>query len=283
MEESKPVITPVGAHFKLKSLTAEEWENHKHLMDTTPYASAVGSLMYAMIGTRPDLGFTVGLVSRFMSKPTREHWEAVKWVMWYLQGASEVCLHFTKSDQFEVEGFCDYDYATDRDKRRSVTGYVFQVGGNIVRWRSVLQHVVALSTTEAEYMVLSEATREGLWLREFCCELGFNSQFFRLHCDSQSAICLAKNAVHHERTKHVVNKIHFIRDIVDFGLVKIHKIHTTLNLADMLTKGLPGNAFEKYLETLGSLPDQCRTYFEMVLLFKPSHQRSTYIHREKKS
>ena len=132
-------------------------------------------------------------------------------------------------------------------------------------------------------MALTEAAKEGKWLMMICSELGFNFKSYKLYCDAQSAICLAKNAVHHERTKHVVNKIHFIRDIVDFGLVKIHKIHTTLNLADMLTKGLPGNAFEKYLETLGSLPDQCRTYFEMVLLFKPSHQRSTYIHREKKS
>lgn len=140
-----------------------------------------------------------------------------------------------------MEGFSDSVYSTDRDKRRSITGYVFQVGGNTISWRSALQHVVALS----------EATREGLWLREFCCELGFDSQFFRLHSDSQSAICLAKNAVHHDKTKHVANKIHFIRDIVDFGLVKIHKIHTTLNPADMLTKGLPGNTFEKCLVTLG--------------------------------
>ena len=170
MEDSKPVVTPVGSQFKLKSLTLEEWERQKHLMDTTPYASAVGSLMYAMIVTRPDLGFAVGLVSRFMSKPSREHWEAVKWVMRYLKRASEVCLYFTKNDQFQVEGFCASDYSTDRDKRRSVTGHVFQVGGNTVSWRLALQHVVALSTTEAEYMALSEATKEGFWLREFCCE-----------------------------------------------------------------------------------------------------------------
>ena len=197
-----------------------------------------------MIGTRPDLGFAVGLVNRFLSKPSREHWKAVKWVMRYLQGASKVCLHFTKNDQFEMEGFCDSDYSTDHDKRRSVMGYVFQVGGNTVSWRSTLQHVVPLSTTEVEYMALSEATKEQLWLREFFCELG-------LHCDSQSAICLAKNAVHHDRTKHVANKFHFIRDIVDFGLVKIHKIHTTLNPTDLLTKGLPENAFKKCLVTLG--------------------------------
>ena len=165
--------------------------------------------------------------------------------------ASEVCLTFTKSGHFEIEGFSDSDYSTDLDKRRSVTGYVFQVGGNTVSWRSTLQHVVALSTTEAEYMASSEATKEGLWLREFCGELGFNSECFKLNCHSQSAICLAKNSVHHDMTKHVANKIHFIRDIVDFGMVKILKIHTSLNPADLLTKSLLGGAFEKLLVTLG--------------------------------
>lgn len=128
---------------------------------------------------------------------------------------------------------------------------MFKVGGNTVSWRSTLQHVVALSTTEAEYMALSEATKEGLWLREFCDELGFDSEFFKLHCDSQSAICLVKNPVHHDRTKHIARKIHFVRDIIELGLVKVLKINTSLNPADMLTKTLPGSAFEKCLETLG--------------------------------
>ena len=109
-----------------------------------------------------------------------------------------MCLKFSKSGHFEIEGFSDSDYSADLDKRRSVTGYVFRVGGNTVSWRSSLQHVVSLSTTEAEYMALSEATKEGLWLREFCSELGFDSESFKLDCDSQSAICLAKNSVHHD-------------------------------------------------------------------------------------
>ena len=100
-------------------------------------------------------------------------------------------------------------------------------------------------------MALSEATKEGLWLREFCDELGFDSEFFKLHCDSQSVIFLAKNLVHHDRTKHIARKIHFIRDIIELGLVKVLKIHTSLNTTDMLTKTLRGSAFEKCLVTLG--------------------------------
>lgn len=102
-----------------------------------------------------------------------------------------MCLTFTKSGHFDIEGFRDSDYSTDLDKRRLVTGYVFKVGGNTISWRSCLQHVVVLSTTEAEYIALSEATMEGLWLRKFCSELGFNSEFFKLHCDSHHVVVLS--------------------------------------------------------------------------------------------
>ena len=117
-------------------------------------------------------------------------------------------------------------------------------------WRSTLQHFVALSTTEAEYMALTETAKEGIWLKIFCSELGFKSESFKLNCDSQSAICLAKSPVHHDRTQHFENKVHFIRDKVEDGSAKVQKIHTSLNPADMLTKSLPGNNFERCLVTL---------------------------------
>ncbi|CAA7036548.1 unnamed protein product [Microthlaspi erraticum] len=213
-------------------------------MDNVPYASAVGSLMYAMIGSRPDLAYAVGVISRFMSSPSRDHWTAVKWVLRYLRGASKAKLTFTKNERFRVEGFCDSDYATDLDRRRSVTGFIFKVWGNTVSWRSNLQSVVALSTTEAEYMALTSATKEAIWLKGICEELGFDAGAVMIHCDSQSALALAKNAVHHERTKHIATKFHFIRDIVADGIIKLYKIHTSRNPADFLTKALPGPKFE---------------------------------------
>ena len=116
MEFCKPVVTPSNCQFKLRSLTDKEWVVKAKEMDSVPYASVVGSLMHAMVGSRPDLAFAVGLVSRFMSKPSQEHWGAVKWIIRYLQRASEVCLTFTKSGHFEIEGFSDSDYSTDLDK-----------------------------------------------------------------------------------------------------------------------------------------------------------------------
>ena len=97
-----------------------------------PYASAVGYLMYAMVGTRPDIAHAVGVVSRFMGNPGREHWEAVKWILRYVKGTTDYGLWFTKNTEFKVEGYCDADFASDRDRSRSVTGYLFEVGGNTI-------------------------------------------------------------------------------------------------------------------------------------------------------
>lgn len=244
MQDVKPVTTPTSAQFKLRSLTDKEWKIEEQYMENIPYASAVGSLMYAMVRSRPDLGFAVGFVSRFMSKPSREHWSAVKWVLKYLRGASDLNLTFKKDSKFIIEGFSDSDYATDQDRRRSVTGYAFKIGGNTVSWKSCLQSVVALSTIEAEYMALHEAAKESIWLRGLCNELGFKQTSATIHCDSQSAIALARNPVYHERTKQIDTKFHFIRDLVEAGDVILQKIHTNLNPADFLTKTVPGPKFQ---------------------------------------
>lgn len=241
---SKPVQTPMGCHFKLSSTKEEDRAEKESEMRHIPYSSAVGSIMYAMVGSRPDIAHAVGLVSRFMSSPNTEHWNAVNWILRYLKGSSNYKLTFKKSDKFEVKGYCDSDYAADLDRRRSITGYAFQVGGNTVSWRSGLQHIVALSTTEAEYMALAEATKEALWLKRITCELGFPQKSVEIFCDSQSAICLAKNSVFHERTKHIQTRYHFIRDVIADGDLVVTKIDTKINPADILTKSLPVKKFE---------------------------------------
>ncbi|CAA7038049.1 unnamed protein product [Microthlaspi erraticum] len=245
VDEAKAVSTPIGAHFKLAAIQEEDESACE-----VPYCNAVGSIMYAMICTRPDVAYAIGLVSRFMSNPGNVHWTAIRWLLKYLKGMQDKKLVFTKGSDFRVEGFSDSDYAGDKDRRRSITGYVFRVGGNVVSWKSNLQQVVALSTTEAEYIALSEAVKEGIWLRGLVEELGFKQEATDIWCDSQSAICLAKNNVFHERTKHVAVKYHFIRDETEVGTVKIQKIPTERNPADMLTKVIPVQKFEKALALL---------------------------------
>ena len=130
----------------------------------------------------------------------------------------------------------DSDYEGDLDRCRSTTGYVFRIHGAPVSWRSMLQATVALSTTEAEYMAMAEGVKEALWLWGLLDDLGIEQENVNLWCDSQSAIHLAKNQVHHARTKHIDVRYHFVRDVIEEGDISLMKVHTNENPADVLTK-----------------------------------------------
>eukprot|EP00253_Pinus_taeda_P028281 PITA_28281 len=187
MHNAKPVSTPFASHFKLRKEMCPKTQEDMDYMSKVPYASAVGSLMYAMVCTRPDIAHAVGVVNRYMNNPGKEHWMAVKWILRYLK-----------------------DMAGDRDNRRRTTRYVFIVGGIAVSWVSKIQSVVALSPTELEYVSAEEASKEMIWLQRFMGELGKEHDMGTLYSDSQSAIHLEKNSAFHSRTKHIQLKYHFI-------------------------------------------------------------------------
>src|SRR4029450_12534750 len=149
-------------------------------MAKVPYASAIGSLMYAMVCTRPDIAHAVGAVSRFMANPGKRHWEAVKWILRYLRGTTDRCLCFRKGD-LRLQGFVDADFAGEVDHKRSTTGYIFTMGTTTVSWVSQLQKIVALSTTEAEYIAVTEASKEMIWLQGLLTELGLRQVKNVLH------------------------------------------------------------------------------------------------------
>lgn len=159
-------------------------------------------------------------------------------------------LTFRKEGQFVVKGYCDADYGSDLDKRRSITGMVFTVGGNVISWRSSLQKVIALSTTEAEYIALCEASKEAIWLRGLINELGFDQDQVEFYCDSQSAIALSRNPVHHEKTNHVDVKYNFVRELVSEKFINVVKIATQYNPADIFTKVLPVGKMREALRFL---------------------------------
>uniref|UniRef100_A0A3Q7HRQ0 Reverse transcriptase Ty1/copia-type domain-containing protein n=1 Tax=Solanum lycopersicum TaxID=4081 RepID=A0A3Q7HRQ0_SOLLC len=165
MSSSKPIDTPSAANIHLTAMFAPQSEEEKEYMSRVPYASAVGSLMYAMVWTRPDLAHAVSVVSKFMGQPGKEHWQAVKRIFRYLRGTSDVGLIYGGDTQCLVSGYSDSDYAGDVDTRRSMNGYVFTLGGSVVSWKATLQPTVTSSTTEAEYMALTEAAKEGIWLK----------------------------------------------------------------------------------------------------------------------
>ncbi|KAL5831285.1 hypothetical protein ACOSQ4_016639 [Xanthoceras sorbifolium] len=235
MQDAKPVSTPLGVHFRLSKEQSPKTEEERTHMAKVPYASAIGSLMYAMVCTRPDIAQAVGAVSRYMNNPGKIHWEAVKWILRYLRGTTNKTLCFKGGDT-TLTGYVDADLAGNVDIRKSTTGYVYTLGGTAVSWVSQLQKIVALSTTEAEYVAVTEASKEMVWLQSFLEELGKKQEDNVLYCDSQSAIHLAKNPSFHSRTKHMQLRYHFIRSLLEDGILKLEKISGAQNPADMLTK-----------------------------------------------
>jgi hypothetical protein len=141
--------------------------------------------------------------------------------------------------------------AGDKDNRRSTTWYVFTIGGTTVSWILKLQKVFSLSTTEAEYVAATEASKEMIWLQRFMEELGKKQENNRLYCDSESAIHLAKNSSFHSNTKNIQLRYHLIRSALEDGHLKLEKIHTSQNPADMLTKGVTREKLSSFSVSVG--------------------------------
>ena len=160
--------------------------NHKATMANVQYRNAVGCLMYLMVGTRPDLAAAVGVLSQFASDPCPTHWQALKRVFKYVQGTKTHGVEFQAKDQEGLEGYSDADWAGDVETRRSTSGYAFMMNGGCISWISKKQRT-ALSTMEAEYMTLTEAVQEVIWLKGSLCELGEISlnEAVKIHEDNQ--------------------------------------------------------------------------------------------------
>ena len=173
--------------------------------------------------------------------------------MRYLYGTLKKGLVYgrDKGKEDGLWGYVDSDYVGDLDRIRSLTGYVFMLSGCVVNWKFALQHVVALSTTEAEYTAATEVVKEALWLKGLISKLGKMQRTISIFYDNSSAIHLCKNPAHHEKTKHIDIKLYFIRHEVSKGDVKMVKIHTDVNPADVLTKIVHVAKFELSLDLVG--------------------------------
>ncbi|KAE8718014.1 putative LRR receptor-like serine/threonine-protein kinase [Hibiscus syriacus] len=231
-ENTKHVSIPLASQLSPKTNKEREY------MAKVPYANAVGSLMYAMVCMRPEISQVVRVVSIYMHDPGEGHWQAVKWILRYLQQTVDIGLVFEQDEALGqcVVGYADSDYAGDLDKHRSTIGYLFTLAKASVSCKSTLQSTVALSTTEAEYMAVSEAVNEAIWLNGLMEDLGVVQSHISLYCDSQSAIHLAKNQVYHSRTKHIDVRYHFVREIFEEEKILLQKIATSENPANIMTK-----------------------------------------------
>ncbi|XP_047979359.1 secreted RxLR effector protein 161-like [Salvia hispanica] len=141
-------------------------------MKRIPYASAIGSIMYAMISTRPDVAYALSMTGRFQQNPGEEHWKTVKTILKYLRRTKEYFLVYGGQPELSVTGYTDASFQTDHDDYKSQSGYVFILNGGAVSWNSSKQGTTADSTTEAEYIAASEAAKEAVALLEFVKELG---------------------------------------------------------------------------------------------------------------
>ena len=249
MEDAKTSSTPADPHTHLNlSMNAESKE------ENIPYRQAVGCLMFTAIVSRPDIMYAVGVVSRYLTKHSTAHWNAVKRIIRYLKATSDLGIEYRKSANPTISGFSDSDYANDLDTRRSTTGYLFQQSGGPVTWNSQRQATVSLSTTEAEYVAASHASKEATWLRHLLQDIGQSAKKpTMIFMDNQSAIRLVHNPKFHKRTKHIDVKYHYIREKYYNGEIDIKYVSTKNQLADILTKPLPKDQFEILRTDIGMI------------------------------
>ena len=208
-----------------------------------------------LTATRPDIAAAVGVLSQYMPRPSKDHWMGVKRVLRYLKGTLKYDLQFSTGEEGEPElvGYSGADWVGDVDTRRSTSGYVFQIAKSTISWSSRKQSTVAKSSTEAEYVALSSAAQEALWLRRRLLK-GFGEQMdapTTIYEDNQGVIELDKNAKYHSRTKHIDICHHFVRERVLSNEIRVIYCPTGDMLADIMTKGIGKLSFEKLRNLLG--------------------------------
>ena len=256
MTDCKSVRTPLEISRKLTKEDCPPAGATTDVAFTRQYQSAVGAIMYAMLGTRPDIAFAVTTLSQFNSNPGQVHWAAVKHVMRYLRGSIDYRLTYGPSGKTTVSpivyGYSDSDWGNNTDDRRSVTGYVFILGGGAVSWQARKQTTVALSSVEAEYMAATQSTKEAMWWRYLLSDLGIDLGGPTLvYSDSQGSIALTKNPEHHARSKHIDIRHHFVREQVAAGTIEVDYVPTGEMVADVLTKVLPRDNHLKLITMMG--------------------------------
>jgi hypothetical protein len=211
--------------------------------------------MYLCVATRPDVAYAFSVLSKYNSNPGVSHMKALKHLLRYLQGTKDYKLTYGPSPDGSKELFTTYsdaDHGGDKSTGKSTGAYVVKIGSGAISWKSKLQTIVTLSTTEAEYISAVNAGQEILWLRNIFQELGYTIKGpSTLFIDNQSAIAVAKNPEHHGRLKHLDLKYYWLREEVNSGKIAVQYCPTKLMPADQLTKSLPKSYMGEALKMLG--------------------------------
>lgn len=242
---AKPADFPMEQNHKLALAGGKEFS------DGEKYRRLIGRLIYLAV-TRPDLAYSVHILSQFMQCPREEHWEAALRVVRYLKKCPGQGILLRSDSSLHLEGWCDSDWASCPLTRRSLTGWFVLLGLSPVSWKTKKQHTVSRSSAEAEYRSMAALTCELKWLKQLLRDLGVaHKQGMNMFCDSQSALHIANNPVFHERTKHIEADCHFIRDAIKEGVITPSYVSTKIQLADIFTKALGKAQFEFFLDKMG--------------------------------
>jgi hypothetical protein len=245
MEGSNSVQNPIVPGCKIF-----KDENGVHV-DETLFKQMVGSFMY-LTATRPDLMYVVSLISRYMGKPTELHLLAAKRILRYLKGTTGLGILYKKGGDERLVGYADSNYAGDLEDRKSTSGYVFMIGSGAVAWSSRKQPIVTLSTTEAEFVAAASCASQAIWMKRILERLSQSqSKCTTIFCDNSSTIKLSRNPVLHGRSKHIDVRFHFLRDLTREGTVELVYCGTQEQLADVMTKPLTLDVFQKFRDQLG--------------------------------
>ncbi|XP_048491544.2 secreted RxLR effector protein 161-like [Beta vulgaris subsp. vulgaris] len=219
-----------------------------------PYLSAIGALMYLASHTRPDISFSINLLARFSSCPTRRHWNGIKHIFRYPIKGKDLFFSLLKEAMI---GFADAGYLSDPHNARSQTGYVFTHGGTAISWRSMKQTIVATSSNHVEILAIHEASRECVWLRSLIQHIQEDCGLERLtptilYEDNAACIAqLSKGYIKGDRTKHILPKFFFTYELQKSGDIDVQQVCSSENLADLFTKALPTATFKRLVRQIG--------------------------------
>lgn len=249
MKDCKSVSTPMDTNF-----------NHEHLKRQSPESQEIetmcrriiGSLMYAMLGSRPDLSASINILSRYQASASNDLLTALKRILRYVKGTVNLNLIFKRQEKSAIlTGYVDSDWGGDKCDRKSTSGYTFMIKDCVVSWSSKKQSTVALSSTEAEYIALSVAICEACWLRKLLCDLKINNiDPIVLFEDNQSAIRVAKNFDNSKRLKHIDIRYCFVNEKINNNIIDVQYLDTENQIADVFTKPLSRVKFEKFCKCL---------------------------------
>jgi hypothetical protein len=250
MDDLNVAQIPFPPGLKLRLGSPEDVSAASHL----PYQSLIGTLNWAAVSSRPDIAYAVSQLSRFNSCYTFEHWKAAKHLVRYIKGSINRGILFNGTFPADLKGYADADYANDIADRRSVTGFLFTFGNAVISWRSRRQKSTALSTTEAEYMAISDCARQAIWFKLLFKDLDLPvsavslssvGDAIQLFNDNRGTVFLTKEPLINERSKHIDVRYHFIRDQVSLKNIVTSHVSTIQMPADFLTKALAVDAFER--------------------------------------